>query len=36
MTEPEPGNARALIANDWGSRSHVNTLVLMAATVFGI
>ena len=36
MTEPEPGKTRTLIANDWGSRSHVNTLVLMAATVFAI
>ena len=36
MTEPEPGKARTLIANDWGSRSHVNTLVLMAVTVIGI
>ena len=26
----------ALIANDWGSRNHVHTLVLMAATVIGI
>ncbi len=31
-TEPE----NAAVANDWGSRSHVRTLVLLAATLLGI
>ena len=36
MNEPKGKNTRTLIAKDWGSRSHVNTLVLMAVTVAGI
>ena len=36
MDELETKQMAAPIANDWGSRSHVQTLVLMAATAFGI
>ena len=36
MNEPDTRQPAAPIANDWGSRRHVQTLVLMAATVFGI
>lgn len=36
MNELKPEQTTAPIANDWGSRSHVHTLVLMAVTVAGI
>jgi len=36
MDEPEAKPLAAAIANDWASRVHVQTLVLMAATAFGI
>ena len=36
VSEPNSKSTRTLIASDWGSRSHVNTLVLMAVTVAGI
>jgi hypothetical protein len=34
--ERETTPMAALLANDWGSRSQVRTLVLVAATAFGI
>ena len=36
MHEPQARQTAAQIANDWGSRSHVHSLVLMAVTVLGI
>lgn len=36
MNELKTKKIAALIANDWGSRSHVHTLLLMAVTVVGI
>ena len=36
MNERETNPTAAPVANDWGSRSHVQTLVLMAATAVGI
>ena len=36
MNELKTKQNAALIANDWGSRNHVHTLVLMAVTVIGI
>ena len=36
MNERETNPTAAPVANDWGSRSHVRTLVLMAATLVGI
>ena len=36
MNELKTKQIAALIANDWGSRSQVHTLVLMAVTVVGI
>lgn len=36
MTESKTRAVSAQIENDWGSRSHVQTLVLMAATALGI
>jgi predicted PurR-regulated permease PerM len=36
MNELETKQMTAPVANDWGSRSHVQTLVLIAATAFGI
>ncbi len=36
MNELKTKQTAALIANDWGSRSHVHTLALMAVTVVGI
>jgi predicted PurR-regulated permease PerM len=36
MNEPDTRQPAAPIANDWGSRRHIQTLVLMAATAFGI
>lgn len=36
MNELKPNKITALSENDWGSRSHVRTLVLMAVTVAGI
>jgi predicted PurR-regulated permease PerM len=36
MNKPETKETAAPIANDWESRSHVQTLVLMAATALGI
>ena len=36
MNEPNEKKKRTQIANDWGSRSHVNTLVLMAVTVAAV
>ena len=36
MTEPEMKPPGAPLANDWGSRGHIQTLVLMAATAIGI
>ncbi|MDO8264143.1 MAG: AI-2E family transporter [Gallionella sp.] len=36
MNELKTKKIAALIANDWGSRSHVHTLLLMAVTVIGI
>lgn len=36
MNELKTKKNAALIANDWGSRSHVHTLLLMAVTVVGI
>jgi predicted PurR-regulated permease PerM len=36
MNEPETKPIAASVANDWGSRRHVQTLVLMAATAFGV
>jgi predicted PurR-regulated permease PerM len=36
MNEPETKPAAAPVANDWGSRSHIRTLVLLVATAFGI
>ncbi|MBI5383321.1 MAG: AI-2E family transporter [Verrucomicrobia bacterium] len=36
MNERETNPAGTPIANEWGSRGHVQTLVLMAATVLGI
>ena len=36
MNELKTKQIPALIANDWGSRSHVHTLVLMAVSVVGI
>lgn len=36
MTERETNPGAAPDANEWGSRSHVRTLVLMVATAFGI
>lgn len=36
MSKPNPEPAAVEDADDWGSRRHVRTLVLMAATVFGI
>ncbi len=36
MTELKTRQTAAQIANDWGSRSHVHTLVLMAVTLVGI
>lgn len=36
MDEQQPRQETALEAEDWSSRTHVRTLVLMAATAFGI
>ena len=36
MSKPNPEPSTAERADDWGSRRHVRTLVLMGATVFGI
>ena len=36
MNEHETNKTTAPVTNDWGSRSHVQTLVIMAATAFGI
>jgi predicted PurR-regulated permease PerM len=36
MNEPETNPTAAPVVNDWGSRSHVQTLVLMGATAIGI
>jgi hypothetical protein len=36
MNEHEANTTAAPVTTDWGSRSHVQTLVIMAATVFGI
>ena len=36
INEPAASEVVAPAANDWGSRSHVQTLVIMAATAFGI
>ncbi len=36
MSKPETSIDPALNANDWGSRSHIHTLLLMALTVLGI
>ena len=36
LNKLETKQLAASVANDWGSRSHVQTLVLMAATAFGI
>ena len=36
MTELKTQKTVELIANDWGSRSHIHTLVLMAVTVGGL
>ena len=36
MNKLETKQLAASAANDWGSRSHVQTLVLMAATAFGL
>lgn len=36
MSVPESIQAPAEVANDWGSRSHVHSLVLMAVTVGGL
>ena len=36
MNELKTTQIPALIANDWGSRSHIHTLVLMAVTIVGI
>ena len=36
MNEIEARKDAALVASDWGSRSHVHTLMLMAVTVVGI
>ena len=36
MNECETNPTAAPVANDWGSRSHVQTLVLMAATAVGL
>ena len=35
MNERDTNPTAAPVANDWGSRSHVQTLVLMAATAVG-
>lgn len=36
MSEPDTGKIDARVEEDWGSRSHVHTLLLMAVTVAGI
>lgn len=36
MSEPQTNPPEAPLANDWGSRDHIQTLVLMAATAAGI
>ena len=36
MNEREDQLVRAAVVDDWGSRSHVHTLVLMAVTILGI
>ena len=36
MNEPDTTQTAAPVENDWGSRSHVQTLVLMTASAFGI
>ena len=36
MNDPKTKQTAAQIASDWGSRSHVHTLLLMAVTVVGI
>ena len=36
MNELKTKENAALTENDWGSRSHVHTLLLMAGTVVGI
>ncbi len=36
MSEQEASQANATVDNDWGSRNHVQTLVMMMATVLGV
>lgn len=36
MSEAESKSTTAPVVNDWGTRSHVQTLVLMTATTFGV
>lgn len=36
MSEPKTGKKTASTAEDWGSRSHIQTLLLIAVTVVGI
>ena len=36
MNEPKTNPTAAPVANDWGSRSHIQTLVLIVATAVGI
>lgn len=36
MNDPKTNNIAAPTGNDWGSRSHIHTLLLMGVTLFGI